>query len=86
MKNKKNVFAHDNGDLDKELEKFLKGFGYKETNKVPVPNIANPYPQQGCPNCGYCPHCGRGGNYNHPIPPVYCGNTGGNYPDHNIFG
>lgn len=28
-----------------------------------------------CPNCGYCPHCGRGGWIAHPIwrwdPPIY---------------
>lgn len=22
--------------------------------------------QNACPNCGYCPHCGRGGHYVYP--------------------
>lgn len=24
-----------------------------------------------CPNCGYCPHCGRGGYYTNPYPTPY---------------
>lgn len=24
-----------------------------------------------CPNCGYCPHCGRGGHYVAPYYPTY---------------
>lgn len=29
--------------------------------------------QDACPNCGYCPHCGRGGYYMIPWPyrPLY---------------
>ena len=75
-KNKKNVpFNENEGLYDKELEKFLKGFGYNE-NKIPVPNFPIITPNNNrCPNCGYCPHCGCGGNFN--IPPVYCGHTGG---------
>ena len=32
-----------------------------------------------CPRCGYCPHCGRGGQYAHPRPqfiPYYWLNNG----------
>lgn len=31
------------------------------------------YPRQGhpCPSCGYCPHCGRGGNYWEPYKTTY---------------
>lgn len=32
------------------------------------------YSNGGCPNCGYCSHCGRGG-INQPIVP-YCGEVG----------
>lgn len=32
------------------------------------------YPNQGCPSCGYCPHCGRSNPQISPqIPPPYCG-------------
>lgn len=24
--------------------------------------------RQPCPNCGYCPHCGRGGHQTYPYP------------------
>lgn len=30
-----------------------------------------------CPNCGYCPHCGRGSSPNH-----YPGNTWGGLPQY----
>ena len=38
-----------------------------------------PEPQSACPNCGYCPHCGRGGYHTYPYPyqpsyPWYSGN------------
>lgn len=43
------------------------------------------YPQQsansGCPNCGYCPHCGRsnGNGYGYGVPGVVYNTTTPNY-------
>lgn len=43
----------------------------ESTSGSTVPNVKNsfqikqgPY-QPPCPNCGYCPHCGRSNNYTH---------------------
>lgn len=60
--------------------------------------IGNGYwhqPNGACPNCGYCPHCGRGGQYIQPYtinpipypnqPPIIWGMTSNQLHDGHTF-
>lgn len=41
--------------VDETLEELQRAY-----NQLPKTS------QSVCPNCGYCPHCGRGGHYTYP--------------------
>lgn len=70
-KNKKNVPYDDTEGLN-DMEKILKAHGFVGGNVYHPNGLIN----QGCPNCGYCPHCGRGGFVK---PYVWNANTGNFY-------
>lgn len=66
-------------DYGSQLEK--EGFkridlGTIDFGKINVPYYPPTYPQKGCPNCGYCQHCGRGGNFPDPNK-IWCGGDSG---------
>ena len=60
--------------VSEEMKKFLEGFGYGK-DKIEVPYFPPVNIPNKCPNCGYCPHCGRGGHNPNIFPNVYCGGT-----------
>ena len=57
---------------------FVTGMTVEPPSNSTIPNTADwreaygkfiPVPtQHACPNCGYCPHCGRGGWHTYPRP------------------
>lgn len=45
------------------LEALKKTWAAGSQNPQPLQNWTGQQPRQSaCPNCGYCPHCGRGGD------------------------
>lgn len=58
-------------DMSKQIEEAAKLFNNQTTDQVTTGGCGYyPYWQRpGCPSCGYCQHCGRGGSRTYEI---YC--------------
>jgi len=63
----------ENPDNQEPLEDNDELESLKQALKQPMDSglrAENSY-QGPCPRCGYCPHCGRGGDYYRPFYPLY---------------
>lgn len=64
--------ANENKTKEEVVEQFAKVAGQYTKHQAMIQHL--PAQSHPCPNCGYCPHCGRGGSYYYPhfVPdPVY---------------